>query len=46
MLIIAACAFVVLWLLGVFIFKLTKGLIHLALIIAVVAIVVHLLRAR
>ena len=46
MLIIAGCALVVFWLLAVFIFKVTKGLIHLALIIAVVAIVVHFMRAR
>jgi hypothetical protein len=33
-------------LLAVFIFKITKGLIHFALIIAAVAIVVHFMRAR
>jgi hypothetical protein len=44
MLIIAGCA-LVLWLLAVFIFKITKGLIHIVLIIAAVAIVMHFMRA-
>jgi hypothetical protein len=43
---IAAGCLVVLWLLAVFIFKITKGFIHLVLIIAVVAIVVHVMRTQ
>jgi hypothetical protein len=46
MLIIAGCALVLVWLLAVFIFKVTKGLIHIVLIIAVVAIVMHFMRTR
>jgi hypothetical protein len=34
----------VLWLFGVLAFRMTKGVIHLALIIAVIAIAVHFLR--
>ena len=45
MLIIAGCALVVFWLLAVFIFKVTKGLIHLVLIIALVAVAIHFMRA-
>ena len=41
---IIACVLFVLWLLGVTIFKVTKGVIHLILIIAIVAIVLHFVR--
>jgi hypothetical protein len=41
MLIIIACVLFVMWLLGVTVFKVTKGVIHLVLIIAIIAIVVH-----
>ena len=44
MLIIVGCVLVVLWLLGVMAFKITKGAIHLVLIIAIVAIVLHFVR--
>ncbi|MEO7083012.1 MAG: DUF5670 family protein [Gemmatimonadaceae bacterium] len=46
MLIVAGCALVLFWLLAVFIFKVTKGLIHVVLIIALVAIAMHFMRAR
>ena len=36
----------VLWLLGFFAFHVGSGLIHLLLIIAVIALVVHLVRGR
>jgi len=35
---------VVLWLAGVVMFKATKGIIHLLLIIAIIAVIVHFLR--
>ncbi|MEO7522179.1 MAG: lmo0937 family membrane protein [Gemmatimonas sp.] len=41
---IVACVLFVLWLLGVTIFKMTRGLIHLVLIIAIIAIVLHFVR--
>ena len=36
----------VLWLLGVFAFKVTAGIIHLLLVIAVIAIIIHFVRGR
>ena len=36
----------VMWLLGLFAFHVTGGLIHLLLIIAAISLVVHLLRGR
>lgn len=44
----AAIAVVVfiLWLLGAFAFKVTTGLIHLLLILAVIALIVHFVRGR
>jgi hypothetical protein len=36
-----ACVLFVLWLLGVVFFRITKGIIHLVLIIAIIAVVVH-----
>ena len=39
-----AVVLVVLWLLGAFAFKVTGALIHLLLILAVIAVVVHFLR--
>ena len=44
MLVIAGCILFVLWLMGVVFFKVTKGIIHLVLIIAIVAIVLHFVR--
>lgn len=44
MLIVAGCILFVLWLMGVTFFKVTKGIIHLVLIIAIVAIVLHFVR--
>jgi hypothetical protein len=38
--------FLVMWLLGFFAFHVAGGLIHLLLIIAVIALVVHLFRGR
>jgi hypothetical protein len=40
MLVIAAIVFI-LWLLGVIFFKAAKGFIHILLIIAVIAVIVH-----
>ena len=37
---------VVLWLLGFFAFHIAGGLIHLLLVVAVIALVVHLFRGR
>lgn len=36
----------VLWLLGLFAFKITSAVIHLVLIIAVIALVMHFVRGR
>ncbi|MEP6729179.1 MAG: lmo0937 family membrane protein [bacterium] len=44
MLLIVACVLFVLWLLGVTAFKMTRGLIHLVLIIAIIVIVLHFVR--
>lgn len=41
-----AIVLVVLWLLGAFAFKVAGGLIHLLLILAVIAVVVHFVRGR
>lgn len=43
MFLIIACILFVLWLLGVVMFKATKGLIHLLLVIAIIAVIVHFL---
>lgn len=39
-----ALVLVVLWLLGAFAFKVAGGIIHLLLVVALVAVVLHLLR--
>ena len=39
-----ACALLFLWILGVVAFKITKGVIHLVLLIAIIALAVHFLR--
>jgi hypothetical protein len=41
-----AVVILVMWALGWFAFQATGGLIHLLLIVAVVAVVVHLMRGR
>jgi hypothetical protein len=41
MLLIAAIVLFVLWLLGVTLFKVTKGVIHLVLVIAIVVAIVY-----
>ena len=41
MLLVVACVLFVLWLLGVTAFKMTKGIIHLVLVIAIIVVVVH-----
>ena len=45
MLLIVGCVLVAFWLLGLVMFKITKGIIHLILLIAVVLVVMHFLRA-
>lgn len=44
MFLIIAVVLIVCWLLGMFVFKITKGVIHLVLVIAIIAICVHFLR--
>jgi Family of unknown function (DUF5670) len=44
MLMVVAIVLFVFWLLGLFVFKITKGFIHLVLLIAIVAIVLHFVR--
>jgi hypothetical protein len=46
MLLIIGCVLFVLWLLGMTVFKITKGVIHLVLLIAVIVIVAHFLTGR
>ena len=41
-----ALVLLVAWLLGLFVFKVTAGLIHLILVVAVVLFVLHFLRGR
>jgi hypothetical protein len=41
MLLIVAIVLLAFWLLGLVMFKITKGIIHLVLLIAVVALVMH-----
>jgi hypothetical protein len=41
MLLIIACVLFLMWLAGITVFKVTKGLFHLILLIAIIAIVVH-----
>jgi hypothetical protein len=41
MLLIVGVILFVLWLAGVTVFKVTKGVIHLVLLIAIIAVVVH-----
>ena len=44
MFLIIAIILVVLWLLGITVFKMTRGIIHLVLLIAVVLVVLHFVR--
>lgn len=46
MLLAIALILFVLWALGVFAFHVTAGLIHIALIVAIVVVVLHFLRGR
>jgi hypothetical protein len=41
MLMVAAIVLFVFWLMGLFVFKITKGVIHLVLLVAIIAIVLH-----
>ncbi len=41
-----AIVLVVLWLLGAFAFKVAGGIIHLLLLLAIIAVVVHFVRGR
>jgi hypothetical protein len=41
-----AVVLLVLWLLGAFAFKVATGLIHLLLVLAIIAVIVHLVRRR
>lgn len=41
-----AIVLIVLWLLGLFVFKVTGALIHIVLIIGVVLLVLHFIRGR
>lgn len=45
MLVVIGIVLIVFWLMGLFIFKVTKGIIHVVLLIAVVVIVLHFVRA-
>lgn len=41
-----AVVLVVLWLLGAFAFKVAGGIIHILLVLAVIAVIVHFVRGR
>lgn len=43
---IIALVLIVLWLLGFFAFHVSSGLVHIALVVAVVLLLVHFLRGR
>lgn len=45
MLWIVAAALVVLWLLGMLVFEIASGLLHLALVIAAIVVIVRLVRS-
>lgn len=44
MLVVIGIVLIVFWLMGLFIFKMTKGIIHVVLLIAVVLIVLYFVR--
>ncbi len=46
MLLTIAIILAILWLLGVFAFHVAGGLIHIVLVVAVIALVVHFVRGR
>jgi hypothetical protein len=46
MLLILGIILLVAWLLGLFVFKVTAGLIHLLVVIAVVVFILHFIRGR
>jgi hypothetical protein len=46
MFLIVAVVLVVLWLLGAFVFRVMGGLVHIALVVALIALVVHFLRGH
>jgi hypothetical protein len=46
MFLIVAVVLVVLWLLGAFVFRVMGGLVHIVLVIALIALVVHFLRGH
>ena len=46
MLVVIAVILFVLWILGMTVFRITKGLIHLVLVIALIALAVHFMGAR
>jgi len=41
---VIACILAIVWLAAVVFFKMTKGVIHLVLVIAVIALIVHFVR--
>jgi hypothetical protein len=46
MFLIVAIALVVLWVMGAFVFRVLGGLVHILLIIALIALVVHFVRGH
>jgi hypothetical protein len=43
---VVAAILVVLWLCGLLVFKVAGGLIHILLVVAVIAVIVHFVRGR
>jgi hypothetical protein len=46
MLLILGIVLLIAWLLGLFVFKVTAGLIHLVVVIAIVLFILHFIRGR
>ena len=46
MLLILGVVLLIAWLLGLFVFKVTAGLIHLLIVIAVIVFILHFIRGR
>jgi len=46
MLLILGIVLLIAWLLGLFVFKVTAGLIHLVVVIAIVLFILHFVRGR
>ena len=46
MFLIVAVVFVVLWVMGAFVFRVMSGLVHIVLVLALIALAIHFLRGH